>query len=94
MSSWVNQSPIYYLSPTGECWTAQDADLRFDLYGSTPNKCFRDYSQACNGHSCAGGVDSNFVYSVVDLSKYEIEKLTCKKTTTNSLFVPHVNQDT
>ncbi|XP_068751837.1 uncharacterized protein [Montipora capricornis] len=52
----------------GECWSARNANLRFDMHGSTPNKCFQNFTQACKGadDNCAGGVNSNFVYRVID----------------------------
>lgn len=55
----------------GECWGAPNADQVFDKHGQASyDKCFYNFNQSCNvGMSaCAGGNDTNFVFSVNDIA--------------------------
>ena len=64
--------------PTGECWGALNADQVFNKHGQAPyDKCFYNFNTSCNAgmDACAGGIDTNFVYSISAISgKFKIRR--------------------
>lgn len=64
--------------PTGECWGAPNADQVFNKHGQAPyDKCFYNFNHSCNAGmgACAGGIDTNFVFSVDGIaSKFKVRE--------------------
>ena len=61
---------------TGECWGAPHADQVFNKHGQAPyDKCFYNFNTSCSAgmDACAGGNDTNYVFSISDIpSKFKI----------------------